>query len=76
MPEAFKYSVMEESKLPYNMLNSFKGTKVGEKGETKELISKLEEPKGLLKRGQHVTKNFTITPDGVSLSKGEELGMF
>lgn len=67
MPEGFKYSVMEESNLPFNMLNGFKGTKISEEGETKELISKLEEPSRLFKRGKHVSKNYTITPEGVSL---------
>ena len=40
--------------------------------KSKELISKLEQPGSMYQRN----KNFTVTPNGVFLRKGEEVGMF
>jgi phosphatidylserine decarboxylase len=59
--------------LNHNILNGFhKQTDPSSNSnikEHKELLSKLESP-------QDTVKRFTITPSGVLLRKGEQIGMF
>ena len=86
IPSNFVYSTTQEQKLAYNMLNGFKlkaGAEPKDEGasagkEQAELASKLERPSsssGLSGRDFRLS-SFTITPQGVELHKGEELGMF
>ena len=77
----FVYSAASESTLAFNVINSFKTTAESSDGSTtdtddetksRELISKLEQPGSQYERN----KTFTVTPNGVFLRKGEEVGMF
>ena len=55
------------------MHNGFKLKFSNKTDQEKELLSKLEEP---TKKGVSKIKSFTVTPMGISLAKGEELGMY
>jgi hypothetical protein len=70
-----KYDPSLENKLVHNILNGFKQakTEVAKEAEHKELISKLESP---LDESGQVFRRYTITPQGVLLRKGEQIGMF
>lgn len=76
----FIYTATQESSLAFNVINGFKSS-IGSSDagmaddsarQSRELISKLEQPGSEFQR----MKNFTITPNGVFLRKGEEVGMF
>eukprot|EP00347_Sterkiella_histriomuscorum_P005657 403355758 len=71
----FQYSVQKEGELQYNLLNGFKEKSgmVAQDQETKELLSKLEISNN---NPLQTAKKYTITPNGVVLRKGEEIGMF
>ena len=73
---AFVYGAPQENRLPFNALNGFKERlpeetdQAGQKNM--ELLSKLESPGS----AYQTNKTYTVTPTGVFLRKGEELGMF
>jgi phosphatidylserine decarboxylase len=69
----FNYSTDIENKVAYNLLNGFRrslGTE--DEKEYKELLSKFEGGDDELSS----IKRYTVTPQGVLLRKGEEIGMF
>ena len=65
---SFTYQPTLEHKFAHNIFNGFKQTSKKEE-QHKELISKLEMP-------GEVVRKYTITPQGVLLRKGEQIGMF
>lgn len=78
----FIYSAAQEHHLAYNILNGFKqkyysqhdadDEETSTTGPSQELLSKLESPGEM-----YLThKTFTVTPTGIFLRKGEEIGMF
>ena len=80
IPQDWTYSVTQEQKLAYSMLNGFKlkNEKAQDEGnQDAELVSKLETPSTGSGRGKNYRlSSYTITPNGIQLHKGEELGMF
>ena len=81
IPHDWSYSVSQEQKLAYSMLNGFKLKTNTERSrpdaEESELVSKLETPSsGRASRQKYRLSSYTITPAGIQLHKGEELGMF
>lgn len=81
IPSDFRYSSSQEQRLPLNMLNNFKHRNITKSDESKEieLVSKLEQPTGkagYASEPRFRLSSYTITPQGVHLHKGEELGMF
>merc|ERR1712032_572939 len=73
---AFAYGAPQENRLPFNVLNGFKESQLEDRGAAEqkniELLSKLESPGS----AYTTNKTYTVTPTGVFLRKGEELGMF
>ena len=78
IPQSFSYSSAQEQRVPLNMLNGFKQRNMmlakQEESNELEILSKLEQPSGGQKKVR--MSSYSITPQGVHLHKGEELGMF
>ena len=70
IPQDFRYSSKHEHQFTYNISNGFK---LNQAKKDSGIESKLERPKEMLGMNHH---SYTITPEGVQLHKGEELGMF
>ena len=72
---SFKYDPSLEHKLTHNILNGFRKetAEAEQSAERKELLSKLEAP---IDDSGSAVRRFTVTPQGVLLRKGEQIGMF